>query len=447
MRRRLLLSLWNAGLAIALATPAAAQSPLSLADAIDAAMGRNPALRAARASGQEAREVSRAARAERFPRIHFSETWRRSTQPVAGFGSLLNAGRFTTEDFAVSRLNAPGAVNGFSRRVYLSNVLFDGGRTRALVTISTRQADAADAARQAAEADLAWRVTEQYGRVAAATAHVTAAQAASTWAGEDRSRADARRRAGTATDADVLTASVLVADMQQRLIQAEGDLVAARAALNSLMGAPLDGTFTVALPPVPSQTPTLADLTSTARAERAELRDATQAVAAAEAGIRLARASFAPAIAADAGYEWNGIDVGGRQSSWSVGAELRWSLSTGGAEAARAAAARLGVEAARASRDAAIAAIDLDVVTTRQQWIVALARMDASRVTAEQARESQRIIRQRYAAGMASMTDVLAAASAAFAADAQETANRVGTVTAWAALQRSVGRSFFSATR
>ena len=111
---------------------------------------------------------------------------------------------------------------------------------------------------------------------------------------------------------------------------------------------------------------------------------------------------------------------------------------------ARAAAARLGAEAARASRESVIATIDLEVAVARQRWLVAIARSGAGRAAADQARESQRIIRQRYAAGVASMTDVLAAASAAFAADAQETANRVGALSAWAGLQRAIGRSFFA---
>jgi outer membrane protein TolC len=447
MKRLLLLGVCQAAFTIAVASPAAAQSPLTLTSAIEAALSHSPALGAARAGADAGRALSKASRGEWFPRIQFSESWRQSNQPVSGFGNLLNAGRFTADDFAVSRLNAPGAVNGFSRRIGLSQIAFDGGRTRALVEISAAREKSGDAKVQAAELDVALRVTEAYGALVTAAAQLSAAQAAVAWADEDRSRADARRRAGTATDADVLTAGVFVADMRQRVIQAEGDVVSARAALNSLMGEPLDRVYAVELPALPSETPALIDLTRTARTERPELRDANEVVAAAEAAARLARASFLPALAADAGYEWNGLDFGHRQASWNVGAELRWSISTGGGEAARAAAARLSADAARASRDAVIAAIDLDVVTARQRWIVALARLDAGRAAAEQARESQRIIRRRYAAGMASMTDVLAAASAAFTAEAQETANRVGLVTAWSQLQRAVGRSFSSPTR
>ena len=42
------------------------------------------------------------------------------------------------------------------------------------------------------------------------------------------------------------------------------------------------------------------------------------------------------------------------------------------------------------------------------------------------------------------MRDVLAATSAELAAEAQHTANEVAAVTAWAALQRAVGRTTFT---
>lgn len=440
-------------LAVALAglpAPVAGQTPLSLADAITTATAANPSLRAAQAGGDAARELSRAARSEWFPRIEFAENWHRSTQPVAAFGTLLNAGRFTAADFAVDRLNAPGRLDGFARYAGVRQVLYDGGRTRALAAAARATSAAADARVDAATADLAYRVTEAYGRLIAAEAGVDAARAGLDWAIEAQQHADARRTAGTATDADVLAASVRIADMRQRQIQAAGDVVTARATLNSLMGAPLDQTFVVSLPMTaiaPSALPDLAVLRENARAGRAELRNAEQAVAAAEAGQRLNRSALWPDLSAAAGYEWNGTEFTARQSSWTIGAELRWSLSLGGSDIARVAAGRATATAARAERDAAIAAIDLEVVVAQERWRVAVASAEVSRLVADEAREAQRIMRQRYAAGMASMTDVLAAQSAWFAADAQATANRVGLLTAWAALERATGHPLPSVSR
>lgn len=444
MERRLLSAICAAGALLLLAAPALAQAPLPLSQAIDEAIAHNPSLAAARASGRQAQADTRAVRAEWLPRINFSEGWQRSTQPVAGFGTLLNARRFTAADFAIDRLNRPGTVDGFSRRLGMSQVIFDGNHTRAAQSMASARVGIADARTAAAIATLALNVTQAYGRLAAAQAGAEAATAAVAWAQEDLARATSRRNAGTATDADVLAMSVHAADMRQRQLQADSDIVTARAALNQLMGSPIERAFTITLPPPTATAPELSALVAEARTSRPELREADQMLAMAQAGVRDAQGGWLPTIAAGAGYEWNGLSFATRESAWTVGAELRWSLSVGGAEAAHVSAAHAAVDAARASRAAIDSAIEVDVLTARQQWLVARARIDVGRLTVDDAKESLRITRQRYAAGLATVRDVLAAASAELSAEAQHTANAVDAVTAWAALERAIGRATFT---
>ena len=57
-----------------------------------------------------------------------------------------------------------------------------------------------------------------------------------------------------------------------------------------------------------------------------------------------------------------------------------------------------------------------------------------------QARESQRIIRDRYEAGLAGVSDVLRAAEALLDAELQHTSAQVDVVIEAAALDRAVGR-------
>jgi len=61
-----------------------------------------------------------------------------------------------------------------------------------------------------------------------------------------------------------------------------------------------------------------------------------------------------------------------------------------------------------------------------------------------QATERARVVRNRYDAGLASMTDVLAASSALLDAEARHTAARVDVLNAHAELRRSLGRSLFA---
>jgi outer membrane protein TolC len=62
------------------------------------------------------------------------------------------------------------------------------------------------------------------------------------------------------------------------------------------------------------------------------------------------------------------------------------------------------------------------------------------RSSIEQARESQRIIRDRYGAGLAGITDVLRAAAALLDADTERVAALADRITSEAHLRRALGR-------
>src|SRR5258706_13794882 len=63
------------------ALPAAAQPPLSLAEAIARARAHNPDVGSATATAQESAERVRQARSGYFPRIDFAESWQRGNHP------------------------------------------------------------------------------------------------------------------------------------------------------------------------------------------------------------------------------------------------------------------------------------------------------------------------------------------------------------------------------
>ncbi len=85
----------------------AQERPLTLDEAIAKALVRNPDAEAA----QEAEKVGEArhqqAVARFLPRVDYIESFNRSNNPVFVFGSLLNQGRFTEENFAIDKLNNP----------------------------------------------------------------------------------------------------------------------------------------------------------------------------------------------------------------------------------------------------------------------------------------------------------------------------------------------------
>ena len=75
---------------------------------------------------------------------------------------------------------------------------------------------------------------------------------------------------------------------------------------------------------------------------------------------------------------------------------------------------------AQAEQDAVRAAVHVDVVTALRRLATARARQEAGRAAVAEARESQRIVRDRFDAGLASVTDVLRASTAVLDAEASQ---------------------------
>ena len=242
----------------------------------------------------------------------------------------------------------------------------------------------------------------------------------------------------------MLALAAHVADLQQRDIQAQGDAAVARAELNRLMGAPVDRDFQVGEPAEPADvigvnTPIEA-LFAEADRTRPELRRAAAAGQLADAGRASARAALIPQVAAQAAFDLSGIQFPDRASAWVIGGTVRWNLSLGGAERAEMRAAAEAGARAQAEAEDARAAIHVDVLTALRRLEAARARQAVGRAAVDQAQESQRIIRDRFDAGVADVTDVLRASSAVLDADAQRTSAIVDTMVSDAMLRRALGR-------
>jgi outer membrane protein TolC len=84
--------------------------------------------------------------------------------------------------------------------------------------------------------------------------------------------------------------------------------------------------------------------------------------------------------------------------------------------------------------------VHVDVVTAFRRLEAAEARQAVSRAAVDQARERQRIVRDRFDAGMAGVTDVLQASSAVTDAEAQRVSAVVDAMASEALLRRAIGR-------
>lgn len=102
---------------------------LTLPLAVEIALRTNPLTRAT-ASGREIADAQVAgARAGRLPQVQLSETVTNGNNPVFVFGSLLEQGRFTQQNFNLPLLNNPDPLTNFRFSVTVKAPLFDQRQT------------------------------------------------------------------------------------------------------------------------------------------------------------------------------------------------------------------------------------------------------------------------------------------------------------------------------
>ena len=347
------------------------------------------------------------------------------------FSSLLAQRQFTAADLALDAINHPDATDNFRTALSVEQALFDRTTSAKIRAASIGQAMAATG-RQLVDHDLMAAVTDAFGGVLVAAATVRSAAAAAETARADRELAGNRRDAGRVTDADVLQLDVYLARTLEQQVQAASDERIARARLNQSMGEPLLTMFS--LDPTP---PAIAiDITNPAALEEEAVKN---------------RRSRARHAAGAAGGRGGGRGAGGvpalRGRAGRVGTERRrlefaivelggWRgrpdhLFHGLADKARLAEAR---EQARRRaiekgkpRPGAARCADRD-----RRLEAARASEAVGRAAADQARESRRIIRDRYESGLTDAAMLLRAADAVQQPDTQQIAARVNVLTATA---------------
>lgn len=418
-----------------------AQAPLTLAEAITRAQAANPDARAAEVAERLAAARLTQARAGYLPSVDVTESWQRGNQPVFVFSSLLAQRQFAASNFAIDALNRPDAVNNLRLGLTIDQAVFDPS-TRAGVRAATLGRELATTSRAVVAQDLALTVTGAYGAVLAADAAGRAAAATLETAAADLEIARNRRDAGRVTDADVLRIEVFLARAREQQIRSTADATIARARLNQLMGAPLDATFTFDDTPAPEAMAAtdLPALETEAVTARADLKRSALQEQLAAAGVEAARANFLPRVYAQAGYEANGGTWGSRASSWMAGAVARVNLFRGFADQARLAEARHTQSLRAIEREQAETAARLDVRVAAARLEAARAAEGVGRAAVTQARESHRIVRDRYDGGLADVAALLAAAEAVQQAEARHAAARVEVTVAAATLSRALGK-------
>ena len=410
-----------AGLLGPAASTLRAQEPLTLSQALARALEHNPEL-AVDAPEHDAAEADlSASRAGYLPRVDFEQSYTGGNNPVYVFGTLLTQRRFTAANFGLPSLNNPDAIDNLQTRFTAQGTIWDFGRTRQRVEgvrLGVKMTDSSheDHVRQVLLATL-----DAYYSVSLARESRDAARVSLESAESIVSEAQSRVQAGMTVEADLLRSQVYLASARQREIEARGQLEIARSRLNRLMGEALEAPQgeTAALKPTTLPAPNEEALRAEQRKHRPDYLGllAKQEQAGLEAHSR--KTEYLPTIGAFAGWEMDNPSLGSYGgNNWSAGMSLRWNIFAGGADAARLEAARHRLEAVKRQLAAMESAMALEIHGAVVQFRSAEQQVQEARAAEAQAEEGLRILKNRYEAGLATMTDLLSAESQRAAARA-----------------------------
>lgn len=341
----------------------------------------------------------------------------------------------------------PDLPNNYSTRLNAQFPLYTGGRLPALERAAgaDRAASVNDLA--AARSDLKVDIARAFWNLVAATDAVAVLDESLTQmeahVRDTRNRLDA----GLIPPNDVLTSEAQLSRERMLRIQAAGGRVVAEASLGRLIGLPPGTSIRPVLPDAPAPSAErFDDLLTAAKVSRSDRKALADRVAAAALRGEAAAAGKRPTVAVGGGFdyarpnprifprkpEWN--------TSWDAGINVSLPLFDGGrtdAETAEAAANRKALEARLAEFDTMLA---LELRQRLTEIETSRAAMSAADDTIRAATEARRVVNERFAAGVATSTDVLDAQTDIVRAGLDRTQAIAALRTAQAGLDRAVGR-------
>lgn len=431
-------------LSLAMAAPVreVQDAPLSLDAAIELALEKNPAMTAAAAAADAAEARVDEAMSAFLPRLDYVESFHRSDNPVFVFGTLLNQGRFTEDNFNVVQLNRPDALSNFQSSFALRQTLFAGGSRLALSGARLGR-DATEVGRRQAEMNVIFGVVQAYYGVQVTERNLEVMEDGVTVAEEDIRRARALFDAGLATEADLLSIQVHRAHLQEQRIVASNLVQIRRAELNDRLGEPLDRRLSLLTPLTPGEArepkelQVLEDLSLT---ESPEMRQARLELESASIDHRQARSAFLPSVDLQAGWESDRESFTGEGgTNWMLGLSLRMNLFNGLGDSARVREAEASLRETRAREKEIENRVRLEVRRAFLERDAARERLGVAEQAAAQSRESHRITQARYEGGLANVTELLRSHNALLQAEVRHLGAVLEARLAAAALELATG--------
>jgi outer membrane protein len=415
--------------------------PLTIANAVEIALRTHPLTRATRSGSQLADANLAEATAGRLPKLVATGNFTRSNNPVFVFGSLLEQGSFGPENFAIDSLNHPDSINNFRSALTLRLPLFDQRQTETRIASARITQQQAEHQTALVEQQVRFEVIRTYYGLLLSQARLKVTDEAVKTAEADIKRTRDMFETGLVVQSDLLAAQVQLAEFRQAQIQSSGELATAQAALNTALGLSvetpqhlsgelLNRTFTVDAVEV---------LSSLALQNRSDYQQAALASRAKSIELRRARGEWLPRVDAFVTAGHSSANFIGGSGDYAAGGTVTFNLFDSGRKA-RIAQGQAAESIANAQQEQLANQIRFEVVRTYQQYISARERLKVVAEVSAQARETLRIVQDRYQAGITTITELLRAQTALVRARSDVLAARYDQYVGYASVLLATGQ-------
>lgn len=391
---------------------ARASESLPVAVAVQKALAYSPFLQAMKAGEAVADARIGEARAMKAPKVTLGVSDTRLDSPMLAFGARLNQGRIAAADFDPGRLNDPSAVNNLQIGAQVVLPIYLGGMDSHAVGAARQGLEAARLDTVRSTEDVVFRAIETYLNVVLARESVKVAEKACELSGESLRNAQDAVEAMRSVQSDLLQARVHNSENEESLLRMRNQHALALEGLATIMGVPSAAGFDLDMPFLDQECSLCQEdprvLLDAALRQRPDFLKVARQKEASRHMERLSRGITRPRVVVGAAAEQNrdGLSGDGHGNSM-VFARIDWNLADGGEAGSKARGARLQQDQLGRMEAALADQIHLEIREAITNINNALERIRVSREAVQQGEESLRILRDRYAAGLAIMSDLL----------------------------------------
>lgn len=374
---------------------------VSLDQAVQIALQKNPDAAAAQALADAARANVKIAHANYLPQIDLGLSYTRQTYNY-GASPGTSPSQWALFYKGQSNANAPYYFGGLN----LSQTILDFGRTKGQVEVSQAQLEAAEHNLQFVRDQIYYNVRAAYFTVIAAGDAVNIQKAAVKDAGRHLDQARAFHQFGTVPGIDVTSEQLALANARLGLQQAEESLDVDRSQLATTMGLPVDQapepSETLASP---RKTGSLKQLLTEAEQSRQDLLAQFDQVKASMGNLLTAKAQLRPNLSLSTFLDFRNL-TWPLVYNWSLGQMLAQSIFAGGANRARVRGAQAQEVAAQEDVASLRLLVDQQVFSALSGLRLAEDQINNATVADGYARENLALAEGRYKVGVGDIVEL-----------------------------------------